>query len=61
MATGEGRATGKPLLDVGRARKVHEAGDGRALALCTSQEGLELFVDDFVEKSLLGFLAFVLD
>jgi hypothetical protein len=36
-------------------------GDGRALALCTSQEGLELFADEFVEKSLLGFLAFVLD
>jgi hypothetical protein len=40
---------------------LHEPGDGRALLSRPSEEGLELLANDFVEKGLLGFMAFVLD
>ncbi len=40
---------------------LHEPGDGRALPSRPSQEGLELLADDFVQKGLFGFVAFVLD
>jgi hypothetical protein len=40
---------------------LHEPGDGRALPSRPSEKGLELLANDFVEKRLLGFMAFVLD
>jgi hypothetical protein len=40
---------------------LHEPGDGRALPSRPSEKGLELLANDFVEKCLLGIVAFVLD
>jgi len=40
---------------------LHEPGDGRALPSRPSQKGLDLLADDFMQKRLLGFMAFVLD
>jgi len=40
---------------------LHEQGDGRALPSRPSEEGLELLANDFVEKGLLGFMAFASD
>jgi hypothetical protein len=40
---------------------LHEPDDGRALPSRPSAEGFELLTNDFVEKGLLGFMAFVLN
>jgi hypothetical protein len=48
-------------LDIGTDLTFYEAGNGRALPSRSSQEGFELFANDFVEKGLFGFVAFVLD
>ena len=40
---------------------LHKPGDRRALPSRPSEEWLELLGNDFVEKGLLGFMAFVLD
>ena len=50
-----------PALEIGADLSLDEASDGRALPSRTSQEGLELFTNDFVEKSPLGLVALVSD
>jgi hypothetical protein len=50
-----------PALQIRTDLSLHETGDGRALPSRPSQEGLELLADDFMEKGLLGFVAFVFD
>ena len=49
------------VVDVEPDLSLHEPGDGRALPSRPSQEGFELLADDFMEKGLFGFAAFVLD
>ena len=46
-------------FEVGPDLSLHEPGDGRALPSRPSEEGLELLANDFVEKGLLGLVAFV--
>jgi hypothetical protein len=48
-------------LEIRTDLSFHEPSDGRALPSRPSQEGLELLADDFVQKGLFGFAAFVLD
>jgi hypothetical protein len=48
-------------FEVGPDLSFHEPGDGCALSSRPSEEGLELLANNFVEKGLLGFMAFVLD
>ena len=48
-----------PTLEIGADLSLNKASNRRALPSPASQEGLELFPDDFVEESLLGFVAFV--
>jgi hypothetical protein len=40
---------------------LHKPGDRRALPSRPSEEGFELLANDFVEKRLVGFMAFVSD
>jgi len=49
------------VVDVEPDLSLHEPGDGRALPSRPSQEGFELFANDFVQKGLFGLVAFVLD
>jgi hypothetical protein len=48
-----------PTLEIGADLSLDKASNRRVLPSPASQEGLELFADDFVEESLLGFVAFV--
>jgi hypothetical protein len=48
-------------FEIGANLSLDESRDGRALHPRASQEGLELLTDDFVEKGLLGIVAFVFD
>jgi len=50
-----------PAIQIGSDFPFDKASNRRALPSRPSQEGLELFANDFVEKGLLGFMAFVLD
>jgi len=50
-----------PALEISADLSLDESGNRRALPSRASQEGLELFADDFVEKCLFGFVAFVSD
>jgi len=40
---------------------LDEASDGRPLLTRIGEKGLEVFLDDFIEKSLVGLVALVVD
>jgi hypothetical protein len=48
-----------PALEIGADLSLDKASNRRALSSRASQEGLELFANDFVEKSLLGLMALI--
>ena len=48
-----------PTIEIRADLSLHEPRDGRALPSRASEEGLKLLANDFVEKGLLGFMAFV--
>lgn len=48
-----------PALEIGANLSLHEPRDGGALPSRLSQEGLELFADDFVKEGLFGLVAFL--
>jgi hypothetical protein len=50
-----------PALEIRTDLALNEPSDRCALPSRPSQEGLELLADDFVQKGLLGLVAFVLD
>ena len=50
-----------PALEIRTDLALNEPSDRRALSSRPSQKGLELLANDFVEKGLLGLVAFVLD
>ncbi len=50
-----------PALEIRTDLSLDESGDGCALPSRPSQEGLELFADDLVQKRLFGLVAFVSD
>jgi hypothetical protein len=50
-----------PAREIGANLSLDESGDGGALPSRASQEGLEFIANDFMEKCLFGFVAFVSD
>jgi hypothetical protein len=48
-------------LEIAAHLAFDEAGDGRPLLSRTSQEGFELFANDFMKQSLFGLVAFESD
>ena len=50
-----------PALEIRTDLSLDEPGNGRTLPSCPSQEGLELFADDFVKKGRFGLVALVFD
>jgi len=50
-----------PALKIGTDLSLDKASNRRTLPLRSSQEGLELFANDLMQKSLLGFVVFVSD
>lgn len=50
-----------PALKIGTDLSLDKASNRRTPPLRSSQEGLELFANDLMQKSLLGFVVFVSD
>ena len=50
-----------PAIEVGAYLAFDEASDGRPLLTRIGEKGLEVFLDDFIEKSLVGLVALVVD
>jgi hypothetical protein len=50
-----------PTFEIGADLSLDEPSDGRTLPSSPSQEGFELFANDFMKQSLFGLVAFVSD
>jgi hypothetical protein len=50
-----------PTFEIGADLSLDEPGDGSILPSSPSQEGFELFANDFMKQSLFGLVAFESD